>query len=499
VLKCGASKGPALSHKCLRLHLGSQVLSLFLGGSLKKLAIVVVTILALGLGTTPAKAIVFGEDVLSASTQYPWVASIWFAGPNDDYYQPMCTGSLIAPDVVLTAAHCLFNYGTYYVQMGSDIIDGENDSTFYEVDAVWKNPRYSKRTLVNDIGLLKLTTPQFQVAPMPFATKRDLAAVRKSKNMEILGWGQNQSGERATYLRYTKVTEQLRAARSLYPAKNFNQNTMLAAGRYIKRERVYTGACYGDSGGPLLATIKGVKKVIGITSWGKRGCNTKAPTVFTNVAYYERDIAKGIATLQRSALVDNRAMPSIVSEPSIQAGAGSLTCSAGSWSSNTTKVEIVWTAPYSIWRSTNPTVTLPTRNFLDTKYTCVVTGSNRNGKITRELSVTVPVSPTASTSPRIEEVGWSVHPTLDQTLNCSPPTYRTSGVSNAFAWYASSATSLDPTSATLLGEGSSLVMSETVEAAMAGKTNLFCMVTGSNLGGTIRLATYVGVTLPFKR
>jgi V8-like Glu-specific endopeptidase len=466
---------------------------------MKRLSIAAVVTLTLGMGATPAKAIVFGEEVISASTQFPWVASIWYAGVNDEYYQPMCTGSLIAPDVVLTAAHCLFNSGTYYVQMGSDIIDGDNESTFYEVDAVWKNPRYSKKNLINDIGLLKLTVTQSNVAPMPYATKSDLAAVKKAKNMEILGWGQNQAGEDATYLRYTQVREQLSAARSMYPAKEFNQNTMIAAGRYIKRERVYTGACYGDSGGPLLATIKGVKKVIGVTSWGKGGCNTKAPTVFTNVAYYDRDIAKGMATLRTSALILNRAMPSIVSEPSIQAGSGSLTCNVGAWSTNTTKIETVWTAPYSIWKSTNPTVTLPTRNLIETKYTCVVTGSNRNGSISREVSVTVPVAPTATTSPRIEVSGWTINPTLNQTLTCAPPTWRTGSVSTSLSWYATSATSLDPSTATLLGEGGSLVLSETIEAAMAGKANLFCMATGSNLGGTVRLATYVGIVLPFKR
>ena len=466
---------------------------------MKKLSIAVVAVLTLGLGATPAKAIVFGEDIISASTQYPWVASIWYAGINDDYYQPMCTGSLIAPDVVLTAAHCLFNSGTYFVQMGSDIIDGDNEATFYEVDAVWKNPRYSKRTLVNDIGLLKLTRPQTAVAPMPFATRSDLAAVKRAKDMEILGWGQNQSGESATYLRYTRVTEQSRAARALYPARFYNPNTMIAAGRYIKRERVYTGACYGDSGGPLLATIKGVRKVIGVTSWGKAGCNTKAPTVFSNVAYYERDLAKGMATLQTSALILNRAMPSITSEPSIQAGSGSLTCNAGAWSTNTSKIEVVWNAPWSIWKTTNPTVTLPVRNLIETKYTCVVTGSNRNGTISREVSVTVPVAPTAATSPRIEVSTWTINPTLNQSITCTPPTWRTTQVSTSLAWYATSATSLDPSTATLLGEGSSLVMSEAVEAAMAGKTNLFCMATGSNLGGVVRLATYVTVTLPFRK
>jgi secreted trypsin-like serine protease len=466
----------------------------------KKLAALLAFTLSLSLGATPAKAIVFGEEIIDSSVTYPWVASVWFSNGLSDEYEPICSGSLIAPDVVLTAAHCILNYGTYYVQLGSDIIDPNNRATFHEVDATWKNPRYKRKNLINDIGLLKLSKPQTQVAPMPFATKRDLAAVSRAKNFEILGWGINQAGEDATYLRYTKVTQQRQAALSIYSSKYFNQNTMLAAGRYLKRERIYTGACNGDSGGPLLTSIKGVRKVVGITSWGKRGCNTKAPTVFTNVAYYQKDIAKGMATLRRSSLVLNRAMPSINSEPGILIGSGTLTCDPGSWSDNTAKVEVIWTAPWAIWKSTNPTVNLPVRNFIETKYTCQVTGSNRNGKITRELTVTVPVAPTATTSPRIEGVGWSITPTLNQSLTCTPPSYRPAGVASSIAWFATSSQVVDPSTGTLVGEGSFLVMSEGVEAAMAGKPYLHCVVTGSNLGGSIKLASFrVLVNLPFTR
>jgi secreted trypsin-like serine protease len=466
---------------------------------LKKLSIAIVAVLALGLGATPAKAIVFGDEVINASSSYPWVASVWYASPSDDYYQHICTGSLITPEVVLTAAHCLSSSGTYLVQMGSDTLDGSNDSTFYEVDAVWKNPRYSRKTAINDVGLLKLTDPQTVVAPMPYATKADLAAIKKTKSFEILGWGIDQAGEDATYLRYTKVSEQRQAARSWYTSKYFNENTMIAAGRYLKKEKIYTGACSGDSGGPLVATIRGVKKVVGITSYGGRSCNTKAPTVFSNVAYYDRDIAKGMATLQRSALVLNRAMPSIVSDPSISAATGSLTCNPGSWSSNTTQVQIQWTAPYSVWKVTTPTISLPTRSYSDTKYSCIVTGQNANGKISRELSITIPASPYSYSGPTIEGVGLSITPALNSTLTCAPPSWDKPGVSNSFTWYASASALFDLNSAQLLGEGSFLVMSEELEAATNGKNWIHCQVLGSNAGGSTRMGDYVFVNRPFKR
>lgn len=43
----------------------------------------------------------------------------------------------------------------------------------------------------------------------------------------------------------------------------------------------------GDSGGPLMLLDSDERwKVIGIVSWGRRGCNPKFPTAFTRVNHY---------------------------------------------------------------------------------------------------------------------------------------------------------------------------------------------------------------------
>jgi secreted trypsin-like serine protease len=273
---------------------------------MKKMTLILAFALVTILGAAPAKAVEFGDEIESASTDYPWVASIWHSGPKDDYYYPICSGSLITQDAVLTAAHCLTRKGIYLVQMASDTLNGESEDTFYEIAAIWKHPRYDNETLINDVGLLKLTTFQNEVKPMAFAAKADLAAVRNIKKFEMFGWGNDQYGNYAKFLGYTKLKNLTKVAGDVFEVDDFNPISTIAAGRYIKRLGVYAGSGDGDSGGPLVATIKGVKKIVGITSWGQQGDDFKAPTAFVNVSYQRTAIAEGLATLQRLVTVAAR-------------------------------------------------------------------------------------------------------------------------------------------------------------------------------------------------
>lgn len=246
-----------------------------------------------------ANAITYGQELIDAKTLKPWVASIWELDPEDGLYAPVCSGSLISQDVVLTAAHCLSESSTYAVQIKADTLfqDGE----LLSVSAIWTSPRYDERRFQNDLGLLLLSIPVTDVQPIKLARKKQTRLVDATTRFTAYGWGVDQNDQLPTFLRYSELREQKRAAQNFYSRRQFNASTTIAAGKFLTRERVYSGACYGDSGGPLVAVIRGVETLVGITSYGARSCRVKAPSVFTKVSYYEKDILRGVVTLRAKA------------------------------------------------------------------------------------------------------------------------------------------------------------------------------------------------------
>jgi secreted trypsin-like serine protease len=253
--------------------------------------------------TDQAQAITYGQEIVDASTSKPWVASIWYAEEGEDYLDFICSGSLIEKDVVLTAAHCVDRDGMYAVQLRADTL--EDEWLFIYSSAEWSSPRYDRKSIQNDIGLILLQEPVVDFSPVPWASKKLLKRVDKLTKFKLYGWGQDQNKDLASFLRFSTLNSQTKAALKDFTAKQFNQKTTIAAGRYLKNERVYSGACYGDSGGPLTASILGIEILVGITSYGAESCRAKVPSVFTKVPYYEKDIKQGIKVLRARAALAN--------------------------------------------------------------------------------------------------------------------------------------------------------------------------------------------------
>jgi hypothetical protein len=245
------------------------------------------------LGATDSLAVTYGEPVIDAS-KFSEVVIVQILNTDTGEFINACTGTLISQTEVLTAAHCVRGYDTFQVVVGA-IETGQG--TTIGVRDTWYSSRYSKAKFANDIGLLLLSSPANtpvvgQLSPISFSPS-------KKTTYTLVGFGDDQNGDQGP-LRAATLKVQTKAA-SRYFKKVFNSKTTLAAGRYLRSEKVYSGACDGDSGGPLFSKIKGKRYIVGITSYGAMSCEASRPSIFAKVGYYRKEITKGRNVLASTA------------------------------------------------------------------------------------------------------------------------------------------------------------------------------------------------------
>lgn len=462
---------------------------------LYKFLILVLGLASLLVSASPAKAVVYGAETIDAKLSKPWVASIWYAEGENQIESPkfICSGSLIRQDIILTAAHCVFDTGFYFVKLKSDTLDSSNP--LIPISATWRNPRYSDSSYVNDVGLLKLKEPS-DVVPMIYASHGNSSVVAKVKNFSIFGWGLDQNENLATYLRTAKLSNQDINAKKFFGTRYFNVKTMIAAGTYIKSERVYSGGCSGDSGGPLVAQIGGREMIVGITSWGAVNCNTKAPTIFTRLPYYSKDINAGLVTIDKSSISQNRSPVENLEAPSISGNyvvGGELSCNPGKWSENVLGFSYKWTSINEAYGKTASTIPIASVNSYGTTYTCAVTGFSKYGSKTVYTSKTFYSAPSVSSKPLIWSFYNGIQTTVGTSGRCTGYFYG-NVVSTSYAWYLSNSQIID-SSSSLVGNLSNLTITEEIKTkVLGGQANLLCLATASNQGGSVSAFSSVLLT-----
>ena len=227
-------------------------------------------------GDLPWPMIVGGTEVDPAcpNCKYPFMVSIQSTGYWGGHF---CGGSLVRPDWVITAAHCVQGESASQlrVKIGLHNFNGTTGSETKLVDQIIVHPNYSGNSLDNDYALLHLT-PESDFEPIQLITEN--AHDNEPVMSTTMGWGATSSGGwGSTYLLEVDVP----IDNSCGNYSNWEiTNNMVCAGDNNGGE----DSCQGDSGGPLIMTNdEGEYELIGIVSWGYGCAEAGYPGVYSKI------------------------------------------------------------------------------------------------------------------------------------------------------------------------------------------------------------------------
>ena len=163
-----------------------------------------------------------------------------------------CSGVVIAPDVILTAAHCVRDIANSVAHFR----DGAGQPVMRALVAIAIHPEYRANAIVTrqrsiDLALARLTTPlpdSFEPAPLS-----DKAAVATGDRFRVAGFGltRERVGSSGGAFRWATLAARAPLSKILLWAEGADGQAL--------------GACTGDSGGPIFSDTDA--SVVAITNW----------------------------------------------------------------------------------------------------------------------------------------------------------------------------------------------------------------------------------------
>mmetsp|Transcript_1362 Transcript_1362/g.1806 ORF Transcript_1362/g.1806 Transcript_1362/m.1806 type:complete len:362 (-) Transcript_1362:44-1129(-) len=215
--------------------------------------------------------------------RYPYIVSL-----QHDLSSHYCGGSVVASDIVLTAAHCVagINESTLTAITNPYNVSNTTDEKTSSIDRIIVNPLYSTRIKngievhIHDVALLQLKSP---LSNYTVLLNSNQTLPKPGTELEVLGWGYtNNAGSLPDKLQEATVESISLEECDTHPEnENRLSSDMLCAASPGK------DSCSGDSGGPLI--LKGANYSqdiqVGAVSWGSSTCASKfGAGVYNNIA-----------------------------------------------------------------------------------------------------------------------------------------------------------------------------------------------------------------------
>ena len=240
-------------------------------------------------GATPR--IVGGHPI--PITQASWQAAITlnpatFVG--DGFDLQFCGGSLVAPRLVVSAAHCLFPDGVGQPPFAAaDLAVITGRTTLSSNEGQWipvtrailftdaqGNPLYNGQTTAWDVSVFELGQPSTS-QPIKIAGPDESELWAPGRRTEVTGWGD-------TRFRGPKSDALLAAELSMFPddscrrvmGAGFDQQTSICSGNFLGER----DSCQGDSGGPLVAPSDQGMRLVGNVQSGFECARPRNPAAY---------------------------------------------------------------------------------------------------------------------------------------------------------------------------------------------------------------------------
>lgn len=270
-------------------------------------------------GGDPEPRVVGGQT--TTIEQWPWQVAV--AEPpssgGDGFDRFFCGGSLVAPTIVITAAHCVY---TFTLPVGCTDLDGFDfgpedfsviagrttlssnqgqelpvEEVYYfvnqggtavaeaQTDPGQGDALFDCETFEWDVAFLELAQPAgAPAAPIKLAGADERTTWEPGRDAFVTGWGTtSEAGSPSDTLRFAKVgiIDDATCGSAPVYGSGFHPQTMLCAGVLAGG----TDTCSGDSGGPLSVPLHGgAQRLVGATSWGEGCARPNKPGVYARLA-----------------------------------------------------------------------------------------------------------------------------------------------------------------------------------------------------------------------
>lgn len=244
---------------------------------------------------TRPMAIYHGEAELGSK----WAVAVSYLRPSNSRLR-LCTGTLVTPEAVVTAKHCVFDEtdegpwatlapDAFTVTVTHTMLDADAAEQVRGVQQMWSTPgNYERADALGgrDIAVLKLDAPIQGISPIPY----DREPASQGDVVELVGFGFTQD--------------------DVLGVKHRAEASVKAVGEGIFETEGSSWTCTGDSGGPALRD----GKLLGVTSIGTRGCSD-AVSYFTRLDIHAAEIDAFLGIEPPEPMMEPDVMEPDVMEP----------------------------------------------------------------------------------------------------------------------------------------------------------------------------------------